>query len=72
MPLPACADFTNGNACPDGDWFCEEQWCLEHPAHDGGEHTYEQHHAPEDHIGPDGEPAPEQCRCNAYVPGDPD
>lgn len=46
--------------CKDTD--CEAQACPEHPAHNGSDHTYEQHHAPEDHVGPG------PCRCPVYRP----
>jgi hypothetical protein len=45
----------------------EFQGCPEHPAHDGGpygDHTYEQHHDPADHVG-DG-----PCRCDVYAEED--
>lgn len=42
--------------CPDTD--CREQGCAEHPRHDGGDHTYEQHHGAADHMGPT------ECRCS--------
>ena len=40
---------------------CREQGCPEHPIHDGADHTYEQHHSPEDHVGEN------ECRCSIYV-----
>ena len=46
-------------ACQDG--HCQREGCPEHPACDDGEHTYEQHHSPRDHVGPG------PCRCDAYT-----
>lgn len=37
--------------CPENDPGCDEQACPEHPRHQDGEHTYEQHHSPADHQG---------------------
>lgn len=46
------------NVCPEGDHACEVQGCIEHPRHDGNDHTYEQHHDLGDHVG-DG-----PCMCS--------
>ena len=40
---------------------CARQACAEHPRHDGSDHTWEQHHAPEDHAGGG------ECLCTAYA-----
>lgn len=37
--------------CPENDPECDDQACPEHPRHLDGEHTYEQHHSPVDHVG---------------------
>jgi hypothetical protein len=49
--------------CTDQD--CTGQACPEHPRHQGHEHTYEQHHGAEDHVGPG------PCRCPGYGDGGP-
>lgn len=46
---------------PCADEACITQGCPEHPHHHGGDHTYEQHHSPEDHVGDD------PCRCTVYA-----
>ena len=48
-----------------GDPACAAQACPEHPAHNGADHTYEQHHDPSDHAGGG------VCRCDVYT-GEPD
>jgi len=44
-------------AVPCADGQCGTEACPEHPAHIGGEHTYEMHHHPVDHVGFG------SCRC---------
>lgn len=54
--------------CPDQDPDCMAQGCPEHQACSYGDHTYEQHHSPKDHVSRvTGEPAPEECRCDVYI-----
>jgi hypothetical protein len=64
-----CIDLDPRTRCPDR--ACREQGCPEHPLHDSGDHTYEQHHGPGDHIGPGGRVRPDLCRCTVYVSGGP-
>jgi hypothetical protein len=59
-------DIEKTPGCPDSDPACVAQGCVEHPAHDGPDHTYEQHHSPRDHVGPDGTMRPDLCRCTVY------
>jgi hypothetical protein len=33
------------------DYACIASACQEHPMHNGGDHTFEQHHSPSDHYG---------------------
>jgi hypothetical protein len=54
-------------ACPDNDPACLSHGCPEHPMHDVGDHTYEQHHSPADHVSPDGAPRPDLCSCPVYA-----
>ena len=40
---------------------CLTNACPEHRAHDGGDHTFEQHHDSTDHVGPG------SCQCPGYI-----
>jgi len=56
------SDYTEEErACP-----CHSQGCPEHPYHQGSDHTYEQHHSPEDHVDLDGNERPDLCHCTVY------
>ena len=49
------------NAEPCDEPACLAEACPEHPEHCLGDHTYEQHHSPEDHCGSS------TCDCPVYA-----
>lgn len=64
----AVRELSRPAACPENDPACASQGCVEHPEHNGPDHTYEQHHSPKEHIGPDAaSPQPDLCRCTVYL-----
>ncbi len=50
-PYQHCPGASGTTQCPEGSSACDDQACPEHPAHQGDEHTYQQHHSPGDHVG---------------------
>lgn len=52
--------FDGGHIGGENCSMCNGQECPEHTRHSGNEHTFEQHHSPEDHVGPG------PCSCDVY------
>ena len=58
FPYEGTENTETADICDDQD--CLTQGCPEHPVHHNGDHTFAQHHDPDDHVGASA------CRCVVY------